>query len=313
MKKGFYFLTLLIVILSIPLFAFSQPSPSVNASPAPASTPETVTFKYLLELQEKQHEQQLLVQKEIADRAMQVMSQQAQTVLVIVEIGGFLIVFASTAVGWWVTRQVRHFQKLSKQSEQVLSNMEKNLTEIEGAHSKFNLRIEAMTTLITPLESQVQDVSLDVEKIQESIEDIKLNERVSGIGFRLRSGRLEDKWRAAHTASEIARGNRGAIVIPLLLECLSAQDADPSIVMEALYGLSSRAKDLIGDADAIGLILTASRSPEKAVRMQALETIGKIGLDAPALRQRMESCCEHDVDDEVRKLAGRILSDNKPT
>lgn len=308
--KGFYFLTLLTVIFSFPPYTFSQTgSPNVNASPAPVPSPETVTYKDLLEFQERKHAQELQVQKEIADRAIQVAGQQAQTVLVIVETGAFLLVLASAVVGWWVKRQVNLFQELNKQSAEVLSAIKIKLAEIENDQSTFSLKIETMTQSISPLESKVQQFSLEVEKYHESLEDVSFKARLAEIRARLRSDRPEDRLIATQAASEIAQGERGATAIPLLLECLSAPSADPPVVAEALYGLAYRAKDLIGDRAAIDLILANSQSSEKTVRKQALETIRQIGLTEPDLQQRVKSCYESDVDDEVRELAGRILSE----
>jgi len=308
--KAFYFLTLLVVFFSYPV-ALSQPAASKgNAYPAPRPSTETPTYRDLLELQEKNHEHELDVQKEIADKAIQAMSQQTQTILVIVQIGVFLVVLFSAALGWWIKQQVDHFGSLSKQSEDILSVITAKLSEIESAHTNFNSRIEAMSQLATPIESKVQKFSLEVEKFQESIEDIKLKTELAGIGVRLRSDKSGDRLRAAQAASEIAQNKRGAIAIPLLLECLRAAETDVAVIAEALYGLAYRAKELIGDEEAIKLILDASQSPEKNVRRQALEIIAKIGLNNPDFRQRLKSCYESDDDDELKAFAGQILRES---
>src|ERR1043165_7506755 len=97
--KGSHLLALLIFIVSFPLLTFSETAKSnVNASPTPAPSPETITYKDLLDLQEKKHSEELQLQKEIADRAIQVAGLQTQTFLVIIEAGAFLFVLVSGVV-----------------------------------------------------------------------------------------------------------------------------------------------------------------------------------------------------------------------
>ena len=320
--KGSHLLALLIFIVSFPLLTFSETAKSnVNASPTPAPSPETITYKDLLDLQEKKHSEELQLQKEIADRAIQVAGLQTQTFLVIIEAGAFLFVLVSGVVGWWMKRQFDRFHELNKESEEVLSSIKIKLAEVEAAikvkiaevesaQSTFTLRIEEMTNSISPLEFKIQQFGLVVEKYHESIEDVRFKARLAEIGVRLRSDRPEERLIATQAASEIAQGSGGAAAIPLLLESLGAQGADPDIVAEALYGLTYRAKDLIGDSAAIGLILTASQSPEKKVRKQSLEAIRQIGLAETSLQERVKSCYESDDDDELRELAKQILSEN---
>jgi hypothetical protein len=301
MIKSLYILTPLLAVLTLSALALAQGAPpGTNATPTPPASSETVTFKYLLEQQERQNAQQLLLQKEVADRAITAASQQTQAVLAIAETGAVLITFASLMVGWWVKRQFDRVQKLSRQAEKELAAIRTMSKEIEADLESFRSRIDDTTT----------QIGGEVDKLQESFKVVYLKARLAEVRTRLRSELVEDQRRAAEMASEIARGDGGAHAIPILLECLRMQGMDPSVVEEALYGLAARAKDLSDDEEALTLILLVSESPEKVVRKQALETIEQIGLEGhDGLKQRVQSCYEGDDEDEIKELAGRILNE----
>jgi hypothetical protein len=310
--KAPYFLIILFILIT-PAHAWSQSSASKEtASPAVSQSPGAVTYKDLLEFQDKTHTQQLQVQKEISDRAIQSITQQTQTIVTIVQIGGFLFVLFSALLGWWVKRQVDNFARLSKQSEDILSVIEKKLMEVKNIQKSFTSRIDGLADSVGPLETQFQKYSSELNKFDDSVfEDMKIKMMLAWIGNDLRSNRLGDRLRAAQAASEIVQRRGGSVAIPILLECLRVPDMDPPVMAEALYGLTYRAKELAGDEEAIKLIIAAGQSPEKTVRKQSLETIAQIALTNPNLQQHIKSCFESDEEVEVRELAGRILSKNK--
>jgi hypothetical protein len=288
--------------------AASQPA-SVTGTSTPTPSQDVPSYKELLEFQEKNNQHLLEVQREVSERAIQAATQQAQAILTTAQIGAFLVLVISTFVGWRVKREFSNFVNLRKQSEKFLSEVKTKLSEIDDIQNRFSSKIEELSGTVKPLESIIPKYTLELEQFGETIEDIKIKARVAQLGFDLFSNNFDDRLRAAQAASEMAKGERGAVALPLLLGCLRKSDEPPEVIAEALYGLSHRGRDIIGDDDALNLILVASRSDENVVRIEALKTMKKVGLNHNNFHQRIRECYDTDKDDRVKEVAGQILTD----
>jgi hypothetical protein len=297
-------------------------SGSVTSSPSgtPSAEQRDPSWKDLFDEQAKEEEKALSAQQKIYQAAIDSTTRSLQTMQMVLAVGALGVSIFGAFFGVWIKGSLDRVDVVADRAKELLAEVQLRIAEFENRQKELDVKVAQCQEKVTPLSGEIErcgrefdhfrEVSRQVgsvEDLREKIESVLFKARLAEMRVDLLSGRDDEKLRAAQQASEIARSDRGAPAIPLLLDCLRSDNMDPSIVAEALYGLSTRGKVIAQDRDAINLVLKASRSPFKGVRLQAVLTMGSIQPMQAVIQTRLAECAESDADREVKAAAERIL------
>jgi len=279
-------------------------------------------YAELLEIQGRQNQALLEVQRKTFEAAIAASTQSLQSIEMLVGITALFLTGFSLAFGWFFKRYSEKMQGILTKSEKIIDRQGEQIALIGSDVNELGSKIERVKVDLEDMASakaRFDDLRNLVKTQEFQIDELMAKTRLALLGLDLQSENKEDRLRAAQAISEFVQtrddtGASGAaagvgfgMAVKLLLDCLRKSDKYAPVVEEALYGLQHCTRVIAEDEEAIDLILSFSIATQTPTQMQAMHTLGKLDLKHPKIGVRLRELLDGDNDLEVRALARRLL------
>lgn len=302
-------------------FALAQ-YPPVSKTPTanPTPSPEMPSYKDLLDIQEKRYEKFYEQQKDISDKTIGAILQQQQALRDFFALAsGFVVVFSTIGIfilrhayKLYISDEINNLRRdVDKVRIEFGDKMQKEIERVQTEYKQRQQELDEIRNEFDEKRKQIDGFHNELTNLlsehEEEIKDINTKAAMAKFRSELLSTDVDIRWRAVQGISERATLSGGAIVLPILLECLRNPNEEAKVLKEALYGLSHRGKEIMDDSQAIQIIATMYEHPTASVRLETIKLMGKIGPTHTKFQQCLQRCSESDPDTDVQAEARQII------